>query len=90
MPDYVWLILFIAGIVVSFIGAKKVALRAFCKEFGEAFLALDEFLGKKNPTKEDAEKLKKEWLEAIHAMGKLFGKIATTIDMKQYKKNRRT
>jgi len=86
MPDYVWLILFIAGIVVSFIGAKKAAFRTFCKEFGEAFLAVDEFLGKENPTKEDGEKLKKEWLEAIQAIGKLFGKIATTIGMKNIKK----
>lgn len=82
MPNYVWLILFVAGVIISFIGGKKVELRAFCKELGEGFLAIDEFLGKMqnaDATPEEkievAEKLKKEWLDVVKAGGALFGKI---------------
>lgn len=82
MPEYVWLIIFVAGVIVSFIGGKRVELRAFCKELGEGFLAVDEFLGVfENPdvTPEEkvkaAEKLRREWLDVVKAGGALFGKI---------------
>ena len=75
MPEYVWLILFVAGVLVSFLGGKKIQFRALCKELGEGFAALDEFLGKEDWTKEDAEKLRKEWMDVIKAAGDLFGKV---------------
>jgi len=78
-----WIILIVAGVVVSYIGGKKAELRAFCKELGEGFLALDEFLSKEEPTKEDAEKLRKEWLEVIEAGGALFGKIIKMVMRKR-------
>jgi len=70
-----WVILLVAGMIVSYIGGKKVELRALCKELGEGFLALDEFLSKEDPTKEDAEKLRKEWWDVLKAGGALFGKV---------------
>lgn len=75
----VWIILIVAGIAVSYIGGKKAELRKFSKELGEGFLALDEFLSKETPTQEDAEKLKKEWVDVIKAGGALFGKILTMV-----------
>lgn len=70
-----WIILIVAGVVVSYIGGKKAELRAFCKELGEGFLALDEFLSKEDPTKKDAEKLRKEWWDVLKASRALFGKV---------------
>jgi len=60
MPDYAWLILFVAGCALSFIGGTKVQFRALCQELSEGFAALDKFLGIENWQKEDAEKLRKE------------------------------
>ena len=75
--NYVYLILLIAGIAITYIGSRKALLAAFAKEFGEAWLELNRFLTipKEEWTEEDAERLKKEWLEAIEAAGKLFGDI---------------
>jgi len=88
MPNYVWLILFAAGVIISFIGGKIVEFRAFCKELGEGFLAVDEFLGKMENADitpeekvEAAEKLKKEWLDVVKAGGALFAKIMNRVWM---------
>lgn len=78
MPEYVWLILFVAGIAVSFLGGKRAQFRALCKELAEGFAALDEFLGKEEWTKEDAEKLRKEWYDVLRAGGALLGKVLKT------------
>lgn len=62
-------------VVLGFIAGKRAQLRAFCKELGEAFLATDEYLGIAEPTKEETEKFKKEWFDAIAAAKKLFTKL---------------
>jgi len=81
MPNYVWLIIFVAGVVLSFWQGKKAELRSFCKELGEGFAALDEFLGKFEEAGNEAEKiaaaekLRKEWLDVLNAGGALFHSV---------------
>lgn len=86
----VWLILIVAGVIASYIGDKRVELRQFCKELGEGFLALDEFLGKEEPTKEDAEKLRREWLDVAKPGGALFGNILARVRIMRYPNQSRT
>jgi len=91
MPGYVWFILFIAGVILSYIGGKKIEFRAFCKELGEGFCAIDEFLGVyEDPDAttemkvEAAENLRKEWMDVVEAGGALFAKIMNKVhDMKK-------
>lgn len=86
MPGYVWFILAIAGVLLSYFGGKKIEFRAFCKELGEGFLAIDEFLGVyEDPGAtaemkvEAAENLRKEWLDVVEAGGALFAKIMNKV-----------
>ena len=83
MPIYAWLILLVAGVILSYVGGKKMELRALCKELSEGFAALDEFLGKDDWTKEDAEKLRKEWYDVLRAGGALLGKVLETARRRQ-------
>lgn len=86
MPGYVWLMLFIVGVLLSYFGGKKIEFRAFCRELGEGFSAIDEFLGVyEDPDAtvemkvEAAENLKKEWLDVVKAGGALFAKIMNKV-----------
>ena len=95
MLNYVWLIIFVAGVILSFWQGKKAELRSFCKELGEGFAALDEFLGKFEEAGNEAEKiaaaekLRKEWLDVIKAGGALFHSILLkTYDLK-YKRQKK-
>ena len=83
-----WLILLVAGVVLSYLGGKKIEFRAFCKELGEGFAALDEFLGKEEPTKEDAKKLKEEWVDVLRAGGALFGKVLAKVLRFRYQRGK--
>lgn len=84
--NYLYLVLFIGGLVVTYLGARKALLAKFAKEFGEAWLQLNVFLTKPKEewTEEDAEKLRKEWMEAIEAAGKLFGDIVARATKRHY------
>ena len=86
MPVYVWFILLIAGVLLSYFGGKKIEFRVFCRELGEGFCAIDEFLGVyEDPDAtaemkvEAAENLRKEWLDVIKAGGALFAKIMNKV-----------
>jgi len=91
MPNYVWLIIFVAGLILSFWQGKKLQLRSLCKELGEGFAALDEFLGKFEEAGNEeekiaaAEKLRKEWLDVLKAGSALFHSVL----MKYGKANRK-
>lgn len=72
---WMYIIPLAVGIILVYLGGKKAQFRAFCKEFGEAWLATNEYLGITDPTKEDTTKFKKEWFEAVDAGRKLFTKM---------------
>ena len=76
----VWIILLVAAAIASFIVGKKAELGDFCKELGEGFLAINEFLDLPDDATQEqkikaAEKLRKEWMDVVKAGGKLFKKI---------------
>ena len=94
MPNYVWLIIFIAGLILSFWQGKKAELRSFCKELGEGFAALDEFLGKFEEAGNEeekiaaAEKLRKEWMDIFKAGGALFHSVLVKVYHLKYEKGK--
>ncbi len=72
---WTYLIPLIVVIVVGFLAGKRQQFSAFCKELGEALIETSEYVKIDNPTPEDTNRLKKEWLDVIQAGGGLFQKL---------------
>ena len=70
-----YLIPLVAVIVVGFLAGKRQQFSAFCKELGEALIETSIYIKIDNPTQEDTDRFKKEWLDVIQAGGGLFEKL---------------
>jgi len=70
-----YLIPLVVVIVVGFLAGKRQQFSAFCKELGEALIETSTYVKIDNPTQEDTNRLKKEWLDVIQAGGGLFQKL---------------
>lgn len=70
-----YLIPLVVVIVVGFLAGKRQQFSAFCKELGEALIETSEYVKIDNPTPEDTDRFKKEWLDVIQAGGGLFQKL---------------
>jgi len=72
---WTYLIPLVVVIVVGFLAGKRQQFSAFCKELGEALIETSEYVKIDNPTPEDTDRFKKEWLDVIQAGGGLFQKL---------------
>lgn len=62
-------------LVVGLLAGRRILLSTFLKELGEAIVETSIYIKIDNPTQEDTDRFKKEWLEAIQAGGGLFEKV---------------
>lgn len=72
---WTYIIPLVVVIVVGFLAGKRQQFSVFCKELGEALIETSEYIKIDNPTQEDTNRLKKEWLDVIQAGGGLFQKL---------------
>jgi len=72
---WTYLIPLAAVIVVGFLAGKRQQFCQVCKELGEALIETSVYLKIDNPTQEDTERFKKEWVDVIQAGGGLIQKV---------------
>lgn len=70
-----YLIPLVVVLVVGLLAGKRQQFSAFCKELGEALIETSIYIKIDNPTQEDTDRFKKEWLDVIQAGGGLFEKL---------------
>ena len=70
-----YLIPLVVVIVVGLLAGKRIQFSDFCKELGEALLETSIYIKIDNPTPEDTDRFKKEWLDVIAAGGGLLEKV---------------